>query len=74
MRFDLSLLYRSGAGFERLTALLDRVSEAAHTRPPYNIVRTRDDAYRIVMAAPGFFAHFGTGGKCVKCAASGEKQ
>ncbi len=56
MRYDLSPLYRSTIGFDRLFSMLDQVSgpEAANTYPPYNIERTAEDAYRITLAVAGF--------------------
>ncbi|AMJ61698.1 Hsp20 family protein [Bosea sp. PAMC 26642] len=54
--FDLSPLYRSTVGFDRLFSLLDQASasEAAPTYPPYNIERTDENAYRITIAVAGF--------------------
>ena len=55
--FDLSPLYRSTVGFDRLFGMLDSLGNfegAAPTYPPYNIERTGDDAYRISMAVAGF--------------------
>lgn len=53
---DLSPLYRSTIGFERLVGLLDSVSsgEADGGFPPYNIERLADNEYRITMAVAGF--------------------
>ena len=52
---DLSPLYRSVVGFDRLADLLDAAStEAASGYPPYNIERTGDNAYRIEIAVAGF--------------------
>jgi molecular chaperone IbpA len=53
-QFDLSPLYRSTVGFDRLFSLLDNASEAAPTYPPYNIERTGENAYRISVAVAGF--------------------
>jgi molecular chaperone IbpA len=53
MRFDLSPLYRSTVGFDRLFNMLDGNSEA-QSYPPYNIERLGDDDYRITMAVAGF--------------------
>lgn len=56
-RFDLSPLFRSTIGFDRLTRLVDaagRVDTAAHAYPPYNIEKTGEDAYRLTMAVAGF--------------------
>jgi len=55
--FDLSPLFRSTVGFDRLSRLMDaaaRVDESALAYPPYNIERTGDDTYRITMAVAGF--------------------
>lgn len=55
--FDLSPLYRSTIGFDRLASVLDQVmtAEAGQTTyPPYNIEKTGDDAYRITIAVAGF--------------------
>jgi molecular chaperone IbpA len=54
--FDLSPLYRSTVGFDRLFTLLDQVSgvEAANSYPPYNIERTGENDYRISVAVAGF--------------------
>ena len=52
---DLSPLYRSFVGFDRLADLLDSAStEAATGYPPYNIERTGENAYRIEIAVAGF--------------------
>jgi molecular chaperone IbpA len=55
-QYDLSPLYRSTVGFDRLFSLLDQMSgvEAAPTYPPYNIERTGENAYRISVAVAGF--------------------
>jgi molecular chaperone IbpA len=54
--FDLTPLYRSTIGFDRLFSLLDQVTQAevTPTYPPYNIERTAENAYRITVAAAGF--------------------
>ncbi|SEG51621.1 Hsp20 family protein [Bosea lathyri] len=54
--FDLSPLYRSTVGFDRLFSLLDQAgsNEATPTYPPYNIERTAENAYRITIAVAGF--------------------
>ncbi len=52
---DLSPLYRSVVGFDRLADLLDAAgAEAATGYPPYNIERTGENAYRIEIAVAGF--------------------
>ena len=54
--FDLSPLYRSTIGFDRLFSLLDQGAqpEAANAYPPYNIERTGENAYRLSLAVAGF--------------------
>ncbi len=54
--YDFSPLYRSTIGFDRLFDLLDQSArgEPATNWPPYNIERTGEDEYRIVMALAGF--------------------
>jgi len=55
--YDLSPLYRSTIGFDRLFSLLDQVSGVENgtpTYPPYNIERTGENAYRITLAVAGF--------------------
>jgi molecular chaperone IbpA len=53
--FDLSPLYRSTIGFDRLARMLDDMSAFdAPAYPPYNIERIGDDEYRITMAVAGF--------------------
>ncbi len=53
--FDLSPLYRSTVGFDRMFSMLDNINgDSAPTYPPYNIERTGEDAYRITMAVAGF--------------------
>lgn len=54
--FDLTPLYRSTVGFDRLFSLLDQGTgfESAPTYPPYNIERTGENAYRVTVAVAGF--------------------
>jgi molecular chaperone IbpA len=55
--FDLSPLYRSTVGFDRLFSMLDQASgfEAGGSPyPPYNIERTGENAYRVTLAVAGF--------------------
>ena len=51
--FDLSPLYRSTVGFDRLFSMLDGF-EAAPGYPPYNIERTGENEYRVSVAVAGF--------------------
>ena len=56
-QFDLSPLYRSTIGFDRLFSLLDQAGapeSAATSYPPYNIERTGENAYRLTLAVAGF--------------------
>ncbi len=56
--FDLSPLYRSTVGFDRLFSLLDKATGFengnAPTYPPYNIERTGENSYRVTIAVAGF--------------------
>ena len=54
--YDLSPLYRSTVGFDRLFDMLDQASRVQQTAswPPYNIEKAADDHYRITMAVAGF--------------------
>ena len=53
--FDLTPLYRSTVGFDRLFSLLDQgIDGSAPGYPPYNIERTGDNTYRIEIAVAGF--------------------
>jgi molecular chaperone IbpA len=52
--FDLTPLYRSAIGFDRLASLLEQRAESAPSYPPYNIELVSEDNYRIVMALAGF--------------------
>jgi molecular chaperone IbpA len=53
--FDFSPLWRSTVGFDRLFDLIN--NELPHTQdtyPPYDIVRTGEESYRISIALAGF--------------------
>ena len=54
--FDLSPLYRSTVGFDRLFSMLDQATspDGGNSYPPYNIERTGENAYRISIAVAGF--------------------
>jgi len=55
--FDLTPLFRSSVGYDRLSRLMDsalRVDEAQLAYPPYNIEQASEDSYRITMAVAGF--------------------
>lgn len=54
--FDLTPLYRSTVGFDRLTDMLDSLAQVDNgvTYPPYNIERSDENHYRISLAVAGF--------------------
>jgi molecular chaperone IbpA len=53
--FDLSPLYRTAIGFDRLADMLSNASRVEGTSyPPYNIEARGEDQYRITMAVAGF--------------------
>ncbi|MBY5841247.1 Hsp20 family protein [Rhizobium leguminosarum] len=53
---DFSPLIRSSVGFERMLNALEAASraETIDNWPPYDIVKTGEDEYRIAMAVAGF--------------------
>lgn len=56
---DLSPLFRSTVGFDRLFRLLDTaagINESAVNYPPYNIEKLDTNQYRVTMAVAGFSA------------------
>lgn len=54
--FDFTPLFRSSVGFDRLLNALENANrlEPVDGWPPYDIIKTGDDAYRITMAVAGF--------------------
>ncbi|GJE12043.1 MULTISPECIES: Hsp20 family protein [Methylobacterium] len=54
--YDVSPLFRSSIGFDRLFELLNQAErvETSAAWPPYNIEKVADDQYRITMAVAGF--------------------
>ena len=55
--YDLSPLFRTSVGFDRLSRLMDAAMQMEGTSkgyPPYNIVKTGNDLYRISLAVAGF--------------------
>lgn len=55
--FDLSPLFRSTIGFDRMSRLLDaamRADDNTVSYPPYNIEVLGEEAYRLTMAVAGF--------------------
>jgi molecular chaperone IbpA len=58
--FDLSPLYRSTVGFDRLFSLFDdtpRFDTSGAGYPRYNIEKTGESQYRITLAVAGFAEH-----------------
>lgn len=55
---DLSPLYRTLVGFDRISNLIDNAMrlDAAPGYPPFNVERTGEDAFRIELAVAGFTA------------------
>ncbi|MBW9118080.1 Hsp20 family protein [Rhizobium cauense] len=53
---DFSPLFRSSIGFDRMLNVLEAASrvETIDNWPPYDIVKSGEDAYRIAMAVAGF--------------------
>ena len=51
---NLSPLFRTAIGFDRLARLMDAAGTADVSYPPYNIEKTGDDSYRLTMAVAGF--------------------
>lgn len=53
---NFSPLFRSTIGFDRVFDLLENASrtQTFDSWPPYDIVRTSEDSYRITMAVAGF--------------------
>ncbi|MCJ2019737.1 Hsp20 family protein [Methylobacterium sp. E-065] len=56
--YDVSPLFRSSIGFDRLFELLNQAErvEPSTAWPPYNIEKVAEDEYRITMAVAGFTA------------------
>lgn len=53
--YDLTPLYRSSVGFDRVFDLLDNMGKAETAGyPPYNIERLDENDYRITLAVAGF--------------------
>jgi molecular chaperone IbpA len=53
--YDFSPLWRSTVGFDRLFDLINNeIPNVQDTYPPYDIVRTGEESYRITVALAGF--------------------
>lgn len=51
---NLSPLFRTAIGFDRLARMMDAQASADVSYPPYNIERTGEDSYSLTMAVAGF--------------------
>jgi len=51
---NLTPLFRTAIGFDRLARLMDNAATADVSYPPYNIEKTGEDSYRLTMAVAGF--------------------
>jgi molecular chaperone IbpA len=51
---NLTPLFRTAIGFDRLARLMDAATSADVSYPPYNIEKTGDDSYRLTVAVAGF--------------------
>jgi molecular chaperone IbpA len=52
---NLSPLFRTAIGYDRLARLVDTAAATAESGyPPYNIEKTAEDSYRLTMAVAGF--------------------
>ncbi|MDA0230624.1 MAG: Hsp20 family protein [Proteobacteria bacterium] len=57
--YDLSPLFRTAVGFDRVTRMLNNSAQYADSDisyPPYNIEQSGEDDYRVTMAVAGFRA------------------
>lgn len=57
MTFDLSPLFRTSIGFDRMAKLVDQASrtdQSQNSYPPYNIESIDENNYRITLALAGF--------------------
>ncbi len=54
--FDLSPLFRTSVGFDRLASMLASASrpEQGNSYPPYNIAAVDENQYQVTMAVAGF--------------------
>ncbi|MBY2945197.1 Hsp20 family protein [Rhizobium leguminosarum] len=54
--YDYAPLYRSSVGFDRVIHLLENAQRARSINdwPPYDIIKSGDDSYRISIAVAGF--------------------
>ena len=54
--FDFAPLWRSTIGFDRLFELINETQrlDVQDNYPPYDVVRTGEDSYRVALAVAGF--------------------
>ena len=53
--FDLSPLFSTTVGFDRMARMLEQMpSETAPSYPPYNTQKLDENAYRVTLAVAGF--------------------
>ncbi len=53
--FDLSPLFRTAIGFDRVASMLNAAAASGDASyPPYDIEKIGDDTYRLTMAVAGF--------------------
>jgi molecular chaperone IbpA len=54
--YDYAPLFRNSIGFDRALNLLENAQRARSISdwPPYDIIKTGDDSYRIAIAVAGF--------------------
>ena len=51
---NLTPLFRTAIGFDRLARLMDNAAAADVSYPPYNIEKLGEETYRLTMAVAGF--------------------
>jgi molecular chaperone IbpA len=56
MAYDLTPLFRTAIGFDRLARLADTMPQEAASYPPYNIEKVGEDSYKLQLAVAGFSA------------------
>jgi molecular chaperone IbpA len=56
MAYDLTPLFRTAIGFDRLARLADTMPQEVASYPPYNIEKVGEDSYKLQLAVAGFSA------------------
>jgi molecular chaperone IbpA len=78
--YDFAPLWRSSVGFDRLFDLINDTQrlDAQDNYPPYDIVRTGENAYRICVALAGFspdeISSYGAAEQANRCRQQGRAQ